>query len=370
MSDLKRTPLHGQHRAGGSKLVPFAGWDMPVSVSGIIDEHQAVRQAAGMFDVSHMGRFRLSGEGAPRALDYMTTGRASALDNGKFLYTMLLLESGGVIDDLLVGRESENVFLIVVNAANTDKDWEQMELVCADLGGCRLENLTDQYALVALQGPQSRTILKKQLSDKDAGRLDKLDYYWMDRYKLLGEATVISRTGYTGELGYEIFVRAALAGELWNDLLEAGVKPCGLGCRDTLRLELGYALYGHELDSEHTPLEAGLHWTVDLTKEDFIGKAALVKQKEQGISTRLRGIVTSSAKQIPRPGYALRHESKEIANLVSGGPAPSLGAGIGTAYLPAELAEPGTKLEMDLRRDRVEVEVVRPPFYRQGTVKS
>ena len=370
MSDLKRTPLYEQHLAGGSKLVPFAGWEMPVSVSGIIEEHMAVRQAAGMFDVSHMGRFRLSGRGAAAALDHLTTGRAGALEHGKFLYTMLLLESGGVIDDLLVGRESDDVFLIVVNASNTDKDWSHMERVCSNLGGCRLENLTGEYALVALQGPGSRKILKNMLSGSDAARLDKLEYYWMDRYGLLGEETVISRTGYTGELGYEIFVRAGKAAELWQKLLDAGVVPCGLGCRDTLRLELGYALYGHELDSEHTPLEAGLHWTVDLTKDDFIGKAALVRQKEQGIATRLRGVITSSARQIPRPGYALRHQGRIVAELVSGGPAPSLGVGIGTAYLPAALAEPGTKLEMDLRKDRVEVEVVKPPFYRQGSVKA
>lgn len=370
MSELKKTPLFEMHVAGGGKIVPFAGWRMPVSVGGIIAEHEAVRKAAGMFDVSHMGRFRLSGSGAAAALDYLTTGRCSGMKDGKFLYTMLLQSDGGVIDDLLVGRESDDAFLIVVNAANADKDWEQMERVCKKMGGCQLENLTDELALVALQGPDSRKILKELLSHEDAASLEKLEYYWMDSYELLGEQTVISRTGYTGELGYEIFVRAERAAELWQQLLEAGVMPCGLGARDTLRLELGYALYGHELDSEHTPLEAELGWTVDLTKEDFIGKAVLAGQKEQGIATRLRGVITSSPRQIPRPGYALSHDGREIAKLVSGGPAPSLGAGIGMAYIPAELAEPGTKLRMELRRDTVEVEVVRPPFYRQGTVKA
>jgi glycine cleavage system T protein (aminomethyltransferase) len=370
MSELKRTPLFDQHVAGGGKIVPFAGWQMPVSVSGIIEEHEAVRKASGMFDVSHMGRFRLSGSGAATALDYLTSGRCSALDDGKYLYTMLLQPDGGVIDDLLVGRESDEVFLIVVNAANADKDWDQMERVVGELGGCHLENLTEQLALVALQGPDSRRILQGLLPTEDADRLAKLEYYWMDSYKLLGESTVISRTGYTGELGYEIFVRSERASELWQKLLEAGVLPCGLGARDTLRLELGYALYGHELDSEHTPLEAGLGWTVDLTKKEFIGKAVLAGQKEQGISTRLRGVITSSPRQIPRPGYAISHEGREIARLVSGGPAPSLGAGIGMVYLPTEMSEPGTKLRMELRRDTVEVEVVRPPFYRQGTVKA
>ncbi len=370
MSELKKTPLFEQHVAGGGKIVPFAGWQMPVSVSGIIEEHEVVRKRAGMFDVSHMGRFRLSGNGAASALDHLTSGRCSGLDDGKFLYTMLLQSDGGVIDDLLVGRESDEVFLIVVNAANADKDWEQMERVVGELGGCRLENLTEEFALVALQGPDSRRILQGLLSAEDAARLDKLEYYWMDSYELLGESTVISRTGYTGELGYEIFVRAGKAAELWQKLLDDGVLPCGLGARDTLRLELGYALYGHELDSEHTPLEAGLGWTVDLTKEDFIGKAVLVRQKEQGLNTRLRGVITSSPRQIPRPGYALFHEDKEIAKLVSGGPAPSLGAGIGMAYVPAELSEPGTKLQMELRKSTVEVEVVRPPFYRKGTVKA
>ncbi len=370
MSELKKTPLFGQHVAGGAKIVPFAGWQMPVSVSGIIQEHEAVRKAAGMFDVSHMGRFRLAGSGAAAALDYLTTGRCSALDKGKFLYTMLLRPDGGVIDDLLVGRESDDAFLIVVNAANADKDWEHMERICTELGGCTLEDLTGQLALVALQGPDSRKTLQALLPSGDADRLEQLEYYRMGSYELLEEQTVISRTGYTGELGYEIFVRAGQAARLWQKLLDAGVAPCGLGARDTLRLELGYALYGHELDSEHTPLEAGLGWTVDLGKEDFIGKSVLVRQKEQGISTRLRGVITSSPRQIPRPGYALIAAGKEVARLVSGGPAPSLGAGIGTAYIPAGLAEPGTKLRMELRRDTVEVEVVRPPFYRQGTVKA
>ncbi|MBW7996863.1 MAG: glycine cleavage system aminomethyltransferase GcvT [Candidatus Glassbacteria bacterium] len=370
MSELKKTPLYDQHLAVGSKIVPFAGWRLPVSVSGIIEEHEAVRGAAGMFDVSHMGRFRVCGQGAAAALDYLTTGRCAALEDGKFLYTMLLREDGGVIDDLLVGRERDGVYLVVVNAANADKDLEHMEAGCGELGGCSLEDITGQFALVALQGPDSRQILKNLLSDRDAGRLEQLAYYWMDRYELLGEDTLISRTGYTGELGYEIFVRAEKAGDLWRELLESGVKPCGLGARDTLRLEMGYALYGHELDSEHTPLEAGLGWTVDLSKDDFIGKAALVQQKAEGIGTRLRGLKTSTARQIPRPGYGIRHKGKLVANLVSGGPAPSLGAGIGTAFLPAELAEPGTKLEMELRKNMVEVEVVRQPFYRQGTVKA
>jgi aminomethyltransferase len=283
---------------------------------------------------------------------------------------MLLQSDGGVIDDLLVGRESDDVLLVVVNAANSERDFSHMQNVCGELGGCRLEDITDDYALVALQGPLSREVLRGILPEGEAERLARLEYYWMDRFQLLGEETVISRTGYTGELGYEIFVRPNQAGELWQRLLDSGVSACGLGARDTLRLEMGYALYGHELDSEHTPLEAGLGWTVDLEKDNFIGKEVLVKQKERGITTRLRGVLTSSSRQIPREGYKLKHDGEVIASLVSGGPAPSLDAGIGTAFLPAELATKGTRLEMEIRKSVVEVEVVVPPFYRQGSVKD
>ena len=367
MNGLKRTPLFDRHQAAGGKMVPFAGWEMPVSYGeGILEEHKTVRTHAGLFDVSHMGRFRFFGPQAGPALDYLTTGKASGLEEGRFLYTLLLEESGGVIDDLLVGRLGGE-FLVVVNAANLQIDFEHMSNWCCKLGAAFLVDESEQSALLALQGPASREILKKVIGNPE--ELDGLPYYRMIRSHYSGEEIVLSRTGYTGELGYEIFIDRAKAASLWDALLGHGAKPCGLGARDTLRLEMGYALYGHELDRDHTPLEAGLSWVVDFDKEDFIGRPALLRQREKGLERVLRGIIGSRRGDIPRPGYLLKREGREIARLVSGGVAPSLGLGIGTAYLPQEFAAQGSWLDLELRGRAVEVEVVRPPFYKEGTAK-
>jgi len=366
MSELKRTPLYDRHLAAGAKIVPFAGWEMPVSYSGILHEHKSVRESLGVFDVSHMGRFRLDGPHAAGALDYLTTGRASALEQGRFIYTMLLNERGGVLDDLLVGRRGE-AFLVVVNAANLEADFSHMHAWCRRLGGAELIDQSREVALLALQGPASRTALKK-LAGGDRG-VDRLAYYRMDTFEILGQEILVSRTGYTGELGYEIFVSSEKAGELWDELIRLGAEPCGLGARDTLRLEVGYPLYGHELDAGHTPLEAGLGWVVDLEKEDFIGKDVLVKQKKEGIKVRLRGF-TASRRDIPRQGYRLLKEGKEVGTVASGSIAPSLELGIGTAYLPVELAALGETLEMELRGRTAEVEVVKMPFYKKGTARD
>ena len=369
MNTLKRTSLFDRHLAAGAKIVPFAGWEMPVSYGGIIEEHKAVRTSAGLFDVSHMGRFRLRGPSAAGLLDRVTTGRVSALPDGKVLYTLLLLETGGTIDDLLVGRVGAE-FSVVVNAANLDKDYAHLQECLKTAGAdAELADESAEFALLALQGPDSRRIMK-QVVDNGAEKFDGLGYYWLSEFTILAEPTVVSRTGYTGELGYEIFIRAELAARLWDRLLELGAKPCGLGCRDTLRLEMGYALYGHELDADHSPLEAGLGWVVDLDKPDFIGKKSLLQQKENGLTRRLRGIMTPSAREIPRQGYRLFKEGAEVGRLASGGPSPSLGKGIGTAFLPASESEPGGRLEMELRGRAVAVEVVKPPFYKQGTAKD
>ena len=366
MSELKRTPLYDRHLAAGAKIVPFAGWEMPVSYSGILVEHKSVRENLGLFDVSHMGRFYLSGPHAAEALDYLTTGRASALEQGRFIYTMLLNEQGGVLDDLLVGRWGE-AFQVVVNAANLEADFAHMHDWCRRLGGAELVDQSQRVALLAIQGPASRAALKK-LAGGDRG-VDRLAYYRMDTFDILGEETLVGRTGYTGELGYEIFVTSEKAGELWDELLGLGATPCGLGARDTLRLEVGYPLYGHELDSGHTPLEAGLGWVVDLEKEDFIGKEVLVKQKEQGVKARLRGF-TASRRDIPRQGYRLLKGGKEVGTVASGSISPSLELGIGTAYLPVELAAFGEKLELELRGRTAEVQVVKMPFYKKGTARE
>lgn len=349
-------------------MVPFAGWEMPVSYSGILHEHRVVRENLGIFDVSHMGRFRISGARAAEALDYLTTGRASALEDRQFIYAMILNERGGVLDDLLIGRHGK-IFLVVVNAANLESDFAHMDAWCRRLGGggAELADESGEVALLALQGPHSRAALKK-LTGEDAG-FDRLAYYRMAVFEILGQQMAVSRTGYTGELGYEIIVSARKAPRLWDELVGLGAKPCGLGARDTLRLEMGYPLYGHELNQEHTPLEANLSWVVDFDKKDFIGKQALLAQREAGVKVRLRGI-TASKRDIPREGYRLLRNGKEVATVASGSVAPSLGIGIGTAYLPVELATPGEKLELELRGRTAEVEVVKLPFYKQGTAKD
>jgi aminomethyltransferase len=361
---LKRTPLYQSHLAAGARMVPFAGWEMPLSYSGILDEHRAVRTSAGIFDVSHMGRFRLQGAGAGDLLDYTVTGRVDQLNQGRFLYTLLVNERGGVLDDLLVGRRGDS-FLVVVNASNCEADFAHLAGWVNKFGQPSLVDESEEISLVALQGPESRGLLERVLQAGLAG----IEYYRMGDFSWRGETLIVSRTGYTGELGYEIFVRSGKAAVLWQELLAAGAVPCGLGCRDTLRLEMGYPLYGHELDERHTPLEAGLSWAVDLEKDDFLGKKTLLEQKARGLEVILRG-VEASVRDIPRSGYRLLCGGSEVGRLASGGIAPSLGIGIGTAYLPLELSSPGTELEIDLRGRAAPVRVVKPPFYKKGTARQ
>jgi aminomethyltransferase len=364
MTGLRRTPLFEVQRAAGGRIVPFAGWEMPVSFSGILEEHRAVRTSVGLFDVSHMGRYRLEGPRSGEVLDWLVTVRASAVESGQWLYTMLLDERGGVLDDLLVGWYGES-FLAVVNASNREPDFARIAGRVAQAGGAALYDDSEKYAMLALQGPGSRDLLGR-VTGAD---LNGIGYYRMAPGAWQGEELIISRTGYTGELGYEIYIRSGAAERFWTALREAGAFPCGLGARDTLRLEMGYPLYGHELDCGHTPLEAGLGWVVDFGKPDFCGREALLRQKEQGVKVLLRGI-EAAGRDIPRAGYALFRDTREVGRLASGGIAPSTGKGIGTAYLPVELAAPGTALELDLRGRRAPVSVVKPPFYTQGTARS
>ncbi len=364
MSDLKRTVLFEAQRQAGGRLVPFAGWEMAVSFSGILEEHRAVRSAAGIFDVSHMGRYRMVGARAAEALDELFTGRCSALAEGHWLYTLMLNEQGGVLEDLLVGRQPDH-WLIVVNAANREADFARIAQFASRVGA-ELYDDSDRFALVALQGPASRGMLESVVG---VG-LQGLAYYWMRKVLWKGLELIVSRTGYTGELGYEVYVPAEAAATLWRELVKDGAVPCGLGARDTLRLEVGYPLYGHELGTDHTPLEAGLGWAVDLDKPSFCGREALLQQKKEGLKVRLRGF-TASEKDIPRQGYEILHDGGTVATVLSGSIAPSLGYGVGTAYLPAALAEPGTELGLSLRGKReAKITVAKIPFYKDGTAKA
>jgi aminomethyltransferase len=365
---LKRTPLHAEHVERQGKLVPFAGYEMPVQYpTGITAEHQAVRRAAGLFDVSHMGEVEVRGERALDFVQFVTTNDASRLEVGQAQYSTLLDEGGKLLDDLLVYRFPDH-YLLVVNASNREKDVEWIRRY-ADRFGVDLRDRSDEIALIALQGPRAAEILAP-LTDTD---LDSIRYYHFAEGEVDGRAAVISRTGYTGEDGFELYLANRDAAPVWRRLLEVGeplgLVPAGLGARDSLRLEMGYALYGNDLDDRRTPLEAGLGWVVKLDKGDFVGRDALLRQKEGGIAERLAGF-RLLARGFPRHGYPVRVGGAAVGEVTSGVLGPSTGEGIGMAYLPAAAAKPGSRIEIVIRGQPIPAEVVRPPFYTGGSVKS
>jgi aminomethyltransferase len=365
---LLRTPLHAEHAALGAKLVPFAGYEMPVQYpTGITAEHHAVRRAAGLFDVSHMGEFTVRGERALEFVQHVSSNDASKLEVGQAQYSTLLNHEGRLLDDLLVYRYPDH-YMLVVNGANKDKDWRWVEQFAGQFG-VELADRTDDVALLALQGPRAQAILAK-LTNAD---LDAIRYYRFAEGTVDGIAATISRTGYTGEDGFELYVPAEDAARLWRRLLEVGrddgLLPAGLGCRDSLRLEMGFALYGNDLDEETSPLEAGLGWVVKLDKGDFVGRDALVRQKEQGITRKLVGFRLKE-RGFPRHGYPVSVDGQEAGVVTSGVLSPTLGEGVGMAYVPASASKPGTEIGIVIRGAAVPAEVVRPPFHKGGTVKS
>ena len=365
---LHRTPLYAEHVALNAKIVPFAGYEMPVQYpAGITAEHQAVRTAAGLFDVSHMGEFMVRGERALEFVQYITTNDASKIEVGQAQYSTLCNENGFLLDDLLVYRFADH-YMLVVNGANHDKDWAWVSRF-AERFGVELEDRTDDIALLALQGPKAQAILAR-LTEHD---LDSIRYYRFAEGKVDGIDAIISRTGYTGEDGFELYVAADDAAALWRRLLEAGAGdgliPTGLGCRDSLRLEMGYALYGNDLDEARTPLEAGLAWVTKLDKGDFVGRDALRRQKEEGVKVRLAGFRLRE-RGFPRHGYPVEFAGDRSGEVTSGTLSPTLGYGVGLAYVPVEAAKPGTEIGIVIRDRAVPAEVVRPPFHTGGTVRS
>jgi aminomethyltransferase len=363
----KRTPLYEEHVGLGGKMVPFAGFEMPVQYpSGITAEHRAVRDAAGLFDVSHMGELIVRGPQALDLVQHVSINDASRIDVGQAQYSAMCLDSGGVIDDLLIYRYSDH-YMLVVNAANVDKDrsWIEDHARAFDV---EVEDVSDRTALLAVQGPAARAILRS-LTSVD---VDEVAYYRFREGEVAGAPATISGTGYTGEDGFELYVAAKDAARLWRELLRrgqgVGLVPAGLGARDSLRLEMGYALYGNDLDEEHTPLESGLGWVTKLDKGDFVGRAALLSQKEDGVPRRLVGL-TVSGRGFPRPGYAILSTGERVGIVTSGTVSPSLGIGIAMGYVPSELATPGTGLEIDARGRMLGAVVVRPPFYTEGSIR-
>jgi len=363
---MKQTPLNAAHKALGARMVPFGGWEMPVQYAGVIEEHLAVRERAGLFDVSHMGEIEVRGPEALALVQRLTTNDASLLVDGQVQYSALCYSDGGVVDDVTLYRSSANHFLFCVNAANTDKDfaWMQEVHAASGLSGATLVNRSAEFAQLALQGPRAAAILARLT----ATALAELRYYNFCEGEVAGVPALISRTGYTGEDGFELYIPATAAVGLWDHLLHAGrddgLIPVGLGARDTLRLEKGYALYGHELSPDITPLEAGLGWIVKLAKGDFVGRDALVRQQAAGIPRRLVGLVMIE-RGIPREGYPVYASDRQVGIVTSGTMSPSLKTGIALALVATEHADTGGELLVGIRDRRLQARIVKPPFVKK-----
>ena len=359
----KTTPLYEEHRRAGGKIIPFGGWLMPVQYTSISDEHQAVRNNVGVFDISHMGQLIASGPSAREWLNRMLTNNVDKLEIRGGQYTFLLNQNGGIIDDLIVYRIEDEKFLLVVNASRTDEDfaWLQAHI----LPDVELTNRSADYAGLAIQGPRISELMKTLLGD---------DFELPARNTIVdAEFNVmqlaIARTGYTGEDGVEIFFEAKYAPTFWTTLLEKGkalgIRPCGLGARDTLRLEMCYPLNGNDLTPEHTPLEAGLGFFCDLTKANFTGREVLVKQKEEGLKRRLAPFRMQGKGPPPRPHYAIFRGDENLGEVNSGTLSPSLGYGIGMAYLPTEHAKIGTELQIEIRGQKFPAVIEKKPLYKK-----
>jgi len=372
---LKRTPLFSAHQQLGARLIDFGGWEMPVQYTGILDEHLAVRTAAGIFDISHMGEITVSGAAAGAFLNAVLANDIRKLEPGGGQYTLLCNERGGVIDDLYAYQLSREVFLLIVNASRTEADVAWLQAQAAGFAGRQELSLTDashNYAAVAVQGPRVKEFMDACVpgaacSGRRVGRVTELRKNQIAGFPL-GQANVlVSRTGYTGEDGFEIVGRDESIQHVWDAVLTAGkpfgIKPCGLGARDTLRTEVCYPLYGHELDEATTPIEAGLGFFVALDKDDFVGRAALAGQKAQGVGKKCVAFRMTDKSAPPRPHYPIRAEGAKVGEVTSGTQSPSLGIGIGMGYVPPALAKPGTALEIEIRGKGAPALVVQKPIY-------
>lgn len=366
----KRTPLYDEHIAAGARIIDFAGFAMPVEYSGIIAEHKTVRSAAGLFDLSHMGEISVSGPGAADFLEWVVTNHVANMKEGQARYTAICRPDGGIVDDVVIYRRRDD-FLIVANAANIAKDLEWLDYVRRAWPGeggppvnpddVVIKDLSDTTALIALQGPKAAAILG-QLTGADLENLRPFRFVYAD---VAGHQALVSRTGYTGEDGFELYIAPEAAVPLWRALLAAGepegLVPVGLGARDTLRLEMRFPLYGNDIDETTTPLEAGLDFVVKLSKDGFIGKEALVKQEEEGVAHRLIGFKLEG-RGIPRQGYTLITNDRPIGRVTSGSMSPSLGEPIGMGYVESGFAAPGTELFMEMRGRLIPCRVVEGRF--------
>jgi aminomethyltransferase len=348
-------------------MVDFGGWDMPVQYSGLLEEHHAVRKAVGLFDVSHMGEIEVRGPEALKLVDSVTTNAASRLKIGQAQYSGLLYEHGGFVDDILVHKVADDSFFICVNASNQEKDFEHIRGL--NKFDTEVDFASERYAQIAVQGPRALETLQKLTAVNLGVNLRDIKYYWFTDGEVSGIPARIARTGYTGEDGFEIYIAPAEAARIWAELLEAGaefgIKQCGLGARNTLRLESKMALYGHEIHASINPLEADLAWIVKLDKGDFVGRDALVKQKERGLSRKLVGF-EMRGRGIGRDGYEVLVDGTPAGWVTSGSPGPSVNKNIGLCYVPTEFAKIGQTIQVVVRNQPVEAEVVETPFYKRS----
>ncbi|MFY4776287.1 glycine cleavage system aminomethyltransferase GcvT [Metabacillus sp. RGM 3146] len=364
MAELKRTPLYDVYRENGAKTIDFGGWDLPVQFSSIKEEHEAVRTKAGLFDVSHMGEITVKGAGSLQYLQKMLTNDVSLLKSGGAQYTVMCYEDGGTVDDLLVYKKEEDDYLLVVNASNIEKDFDWLKSHASD--EVELKNISDSVAQLAIQGPLAEQILQKMTTEN----LSEIKFFkFKDQIDLAGAKALVSRTGYTGEDGFEIYCDSDKAAFLWKEILLAGkmegILPCGLGARDTLRFEANLPLYGQELSKNITPIEAGIGFAVKPNKEaDFFGKETLKKQKEEGADRKLVGIEMID-KGIPRHGYKVYSGEEEIGEVTTGTQSPTLKKNVGLVLLKKEYAEKGTELEVEIRNKRLKASVTETPFYKR-----
>jgi aminomethyltransferase len=363
---LRRSPLFARHQARGARFVPFAGWDMPVQYTpGVTREHQAVRSAVGLFDVSHMGELFLDGPGAAAALDRLVTNDVGRLAPGQALYTVACNERGTILDDLICYRIAADRFLVVCNASNRDKISAHFARETA--GRCAFQDRSDDYALIAVQGPKAPALLGALNADP---ALLALPRFGVAETRVAGVPLIAARTGYTGEDGYELFCAMSDAGTLWDALLAAGeplgALPIGLGARDTLRLEARLMLYGNDIDESTNPYEAGIGWTVKLDKGEFLGRAALAQAKQSGVARKLIGL-EMVGRGIARHDYPIVDaQGSPVGRVTSGAPSLSLGKNIGLGYVPIALTKPGTRLGIEIRGTVIEAVVVTTPFYKPG----
>lgn len=369
MSDLRKTPLYDAHVALGGRIIDFGGWALPVQYSSILEEHRAVRERAGLFDVSHMGEFHVSGPGAAEAIRKLVTNDCSHLSIHQVMYSPMCYPSGGVVDDILIYRMCESDYWLVVNASNTEKDfeWITKNLSAQDV---TVTNISSKVAQIAIQGPMAEAVLS-QVSDSD---LSAIKFFWCNpKCTVAGCECVVSRTGYTGEDGFEIYCKAEEARHIWDSLLDAGKSagliPAGLGARDTLRFEASLPLYGHELSPEITPLEAGLGFFVKLNAGDFIGREPLAAQKEQGLTRRVVGLELTG-RGVAREGYAVTSDGKEIGHVTSGVFSPTLNRALAMALISIEHTKAGTEVAIDIRGKAVPAVVVKTPFYKKAYRKE